>query len=786
MKNPKFSLSKKPKKKENETIYFSGFDKIYKLCRQGNRGGGVCIAVHSSIPAVQLNIDSELEVVACKVFFKDFNFNICNVYFNQDANINSVTLTNLINSIPSPKLILGDINGKHYSWGSPICDRRGNIIHEVFADNNMMILNNGLPTYYNVYQNIYSHLDISACSDNIAQKLEWTVHSTKFTSDHFPIFINYDVIDLYTTKPAKWKYAEANWRLYKDVITLPDQFHNPDEANQAIIHNIIQSATAAIPRTGTRAPSKYSCFWWNEQCSEALDNAKRQLRELFRNHTPFNVTEHNRLEAVAQLTLLNSKKESWKQYLSKINKDTPIDQLWRVMKSLSGATRTPHKIILEIEDASVSDPQSLGSNFATFFSNVSSNNNYSETFLLHKVEEEFHPIIFPPTNGEDYNTNFSLKELTNALSSCSNTSPGEDDISYQMIKNLPTHQLNNLLEYFNYLWNNNLFPEQWSTAIVLPFLKPKKPPRLTASYRPISLTSCLCKLFEKMVLVRLSKYMETKKHIKSYQSGFKRLHSTYDPLVALEGAIQETFIRDDFLVAIFIDLEKAYDMVWQQLVLKILQKLELKGNLPNFILNFLKNRKIKVRIGDTLSEPIDVDNGLPQGSVLSCILFLLIINSIFEELEEDVYKALFCDDGLFWATGKNLNDVIKTIQKALNCISEWCDYHGPKISITKTHFNIFTRKTKFVTPELFLNGTQLKRYKSVKYLGVIFDQGLTWKLHKNNIVERCQQPLNMMRKASRHDWGGDRTSLKLLYTGLKKLIMHAFSTAMQPKPTSIN
>ena len=335
-----------------------------------------------------------------------------------------------------------------------------------------------------------------------------------------------------------------------------------------------------------------------------------------------------------------------------------------------------------------------------------------------------------------------------------------------MIKNLPTHQLNNLLEYFNYLWNNNLFPEQWSTAIVLPFLKPKKPPRLTASYRPISLTSCLCKLFEKMVLVRLSKYMETKKHIKSYQSGFKRLHSTYDPLVALEGAIQETFIRDDFLVAIFIDLEKAYDMVWQQLVLKILQKLELKGNLPNFILNFLKNRKIKVRIGDTLSEPIDVDNGLPQGSVLSCILFLLIINSIFEELEEDVYKALFCDDGLFWATGKNLNDVIKTIQKALNCISEWCDYHGPKISITKTHFNIFTRKTKFVTPELFLNGTQLKRYKSVKYLGVIFDQGLTWKLHINDLVKRCQQPLNMMRKASRHDWGGDRTSLKLLYTGL--------------------
>ena len=344
---PKILILQETKKKENESINFNGFDKIYKLCRLGNRGGGVCIAVHSSIPAVQLNIDSELEAVACTVFFKDVKFNICNVYFNQDANVNSITFTNLINSIPSPKIILGDINGKHYSWGSPICDRRGNIIHEVFADNNMMILNNGSPTYFNVYQNIYSHLDISACSDTLTQILDWTVHSTKLTSDHFPIFINYDVTDLYTSKSAKWKFTEANWRLYKDVIALPEQFDNPDEANQSIICKIIQSATIAIPRTGTRAPSKYCCFWWNNQCSEALDNAKRQLRKLFRNHTPFNVTEHNRLEAIAQLTLLNSKKESWKQYLSKINKNIPMDQLWRVMKSLSGVPRNSQKIILE-------------------------------------------------------------------------------------------------------------------------------------------------------------------------------------------------------------------------------------------------------------------------------------------------------------------------------------------------------------------------------------------------------------------------------------------------------
>ena len=108
------------------------------------------------------------------------------------------------------------------------------------------------------------------------------------------------------------------------------------------------------------------------------------------------------------------------------------------------------------------------------------------------------------------------------------------------------------------------------------------------------------------------------------------------------------------------------------------------------------------------------------------------------------------------------------IQNALSLIEEWCEYHGPKISITKTHYNIFTKNKLYNIddPVIILNGSPLKRQRSVKYLGVIFDQGLTWNDHITDLVKKCSHPIQIMRKVARHDWGGDRASLTLMYISL--------------------
>ena len=127
---------------------------------------------------------------------------------------------------------------------------------------------------------------------------------------------------------------------------------------------------------------------------------------------------------------------------------------------------------------------------------------------MNKVEGEFHPVLFPEGNNEPYNRLFCLSEFDTALKACRDTSPGEDSVHYGMLSNMSEEQKLTLLSFYNYLWVNDKFPDQWRVAVVLPFLKPGKVGTSPSSYRPISLTSCMCKLMERMGHSRISEQLD--------------------------------------------------------------------------------------------------------------------------------------------------------------------------------------------------------------------------------------------------------------------------------------
>jgi len=373
-------------------------------------------------------------------------------------------------------------------------------------------------------------------------------------------------------------------------------------------------------------------------------------------------------------------------------------------------------------------------------------------------------LKFTSNNSESYNQPFSLSELMESLNKAHDTSTGPDDIHYQFLKHLPEPSLTVLLEIFNDLWITGNVPKIWKEATAIPIPKPGKDNADPTNYRPISLTSCVCKTMERMINSRLVWYLESNNLISPFQSGFRYGRSTNDHLVRLETFIRDTFIKKEHLVAVFFDLEKAYDTTWKYGIINDLHDLGLKGRLPSFISNFLSDREFKVRVGSTLSDTHQQEMGVPQGSILSVTLFNIKINSITKCLAPGVDCSLYVDDFLICYRSKHMHTIERQLQQNINKIQSWASNNGFKFSKSKTvcmHFCQLRRHHD--DPKLTLDGTLIPVVEETKFLGILFDKKLTFIPHIKNLKAKCLKALNLLKVIAHTDWGADKKVLLNLY-----------------------
>ena len=320
------------------------------------------------------------------------------------------------------------------------------------------------------------------------------------------------------------------------------------------------------------------------------------------------------------------------------------------------------------------------------------------------------------------------------------------------------------MKTFNDIWETGNVPKSWKEATIIPVPKPGKDNTNPNNYRPIALTSCICKTLERMINERLVWYLETNNIITEFQSGFRHQRSTNDHLVRLETFIREAFIKKEHLVAVFFDLEKAYDTTWKYGIMNDLHDIGLKGRLPVFVQNFLSNREFKVRVGSTLSEAHNQEQGVPQGSILSVTLFSLKINNIVKCLNPGVDCSLYVDDFLICYRSKNMNTIERQLQLNLNKIRKWSTENGFKFSKSKTVCMHFCHLRKAHNdPILTLDGTPIPVVEENKFLGVVFDRKLSFIPHIKQLKAKCQKALNLLRVVAHTDWGADRKVLLNLY-----------------------
>ncbi len=313
---------------------------------------------------------------------------------------------------------------------------------------------------------------------------------------------------------------------------------------------------------------------------------------------------------------------------------------------------------------------------------------------------------------------------------------------------------------------------RWREAIIVPIPKEGKDRSLPSSYRPISLKSCVCKVLERMVNQRLVWTLECENLLTPIQSGFRRCRSALDHLVSLATAVCTSFVLRQHLVAIFFDIEKSYDTTWRHGILQTLHSWGFLGKLPLFLQNFLFNRSFRVRVGDRLSRSHPLENGIPQGSVLTVTLFAIAINDIASTVREPVKASLFVDDFAIFCSSSSISVIQRQLQIVLNKLHERSISTGFKFSASKcTCLHVCRIYHLHSNPVLYLGGNHLPFAESTRFLGLTFDKSLTWRAHILGLQTRCVSPLNLLRMLNGTSWGADRTTLLRLYRTLIRSVL---------------
>ena len=480
--------------------------------------------------------------------------------------------------------------------GSRDNNARGLQIEKLISDHNLCLLNNTNPTYLHQPTRCFQTLDLVLCSPALATSWDINVDKDLHNSDHFPVILNCCTRSRNSlSRPINFIFDKGNWELFTTSAKLTIdmiQNTNVDDAVNIITDTLITAAELSIPRTSGKQPKMWKP-WWNESCAETHKAQKKLWGKFRKSPTQENLISFKKAKSIARRTRRQAKRDSWIKYVSSIQSHVSSKSIWSKVRKATGNFNFHSLSFLTVNGHVISDVKEIADALAASFSEVSSENSYPRNFIIYKHNEEKNILDFQPSTLEHYNTDFNIHELKRSLKKSHPSSSGPDKIHYHMLNHLDEESLQTILFLFNKIWKEQLFPAEWRKAIVIPIPKPGKDPQFTINYRPIALTSCLCKLMERMVNQRLMYILEEGNYFTPFQSGFRQGRSTLDNLVKLETAVREAFVSRKHLISIFFDMEKAYDRAWRYGIMRDIYQFGLRGNLPIFLRNFWKQGLFK-------------------------------------------------------------------------------------------------------------------------------------------------------------------------------------------------
>lgn len=744
--------------KNNNSFKVPGYD-IYNR-NSKNSHNGVAIIIRKTLKYKTLNtiFYEDIQTVALSLSTDYGNLTVLCVYCPPNSgHIRIRKLRNVVRDLPKPIFISGDFNAHHVAFGCMSTKGRGQELYNLIDENDLCILNNGNFTTVNRPTQNPSAIDVTFVSPCIAPLCEWSVHDDCMGSYHYPTITQIQMriekyqinepIDRYLYKKTDWiQYKKLSQQLFENIVL--DQYDPINSYNQ-FCNKLEILKQQCIPKFTklSKYRSRPPCPWWNDKCEQSVIKSYELLKHYRANPTMENYINYKKADALKKRTLAEQKHNSWDNLCNTFNRTTPISRIWNLIKMFRGAK---------------SKSKSYNDEFMPQFLNKLSD---STNLITDDLQSYF------SQNNNDSNSKFLLEpftwsEFTMSLNSRRDTTPGLDDFPYILIKKLDDIAQKIFLNVFNNLWSKLLIPDSWKTQCVIPILKPDKSPDCADSYRPISLASCLGKIFEAMIKVRLDWYIEANKIIPDVQYGFRRGRSCTDSFLSLISDLKRGKNTGLSTVCTFLDIQGAFDSIDPGILVKILTNFKIPGMLCQWIYSFLNNRTLYVKHNNILHGPRTVSKGTMQGSILSPLLFNLYVCEILQYVNiENVNILQFADDIILYSSHSSLDSAINNINKALDQLNFYYSNRlHLKVNTSKSHTMLFSKDEPHL--QVKYDGTAIPIVHTHKFLGIILDKKLTFEPHIKHIIAKSMAGLNIMRCMAGVSWGADPKTLAMLYKAI--------------------
>jgi hypothetical protein len=342
--------------------------------------------------------------------------------------------------------------------------------------------------------------------------------------------------------------------------------------------------------------------------------------------------------------------------------------------------------------------------------------------------------------------NFSAPKILRILQHLDVTkATGPDNIPNVVLKSCSAELAGPLSLLFRLCFCSGTFPRTWKSAHVIPTLKPEGDPTSVGSYRPISLLSCVGKVYESVSNKTLHQYLESNDLLGDRQNGFRRKHSTVDCLVDQYQEWIELLAMGYDIRLLSFDIAKAFDRVWHRGLLKKLYVYGVRGCLLKVIESFLSDRSLRVVLDGFISREYPVKAGVPQGSVLGPTLFLIYINDMGDNLANPLHH--FADDTTTHSAVPKHEDPTQaslSLQMDLLKIEKWSDAWMINFNASKTKELLITRsKVPREHPSFIFKNEAIKRVDELRLLGIHFSTDLSWNNHLDRVRTSCARKLGV-------------------------------------------